>query len=86
METSHSRLSQGQLELTAQQRESSKVERANRKLREELRLLQEHIAEETVPKAQMEAYKKEVDDRVCGMVSVGVNLVAIGYVCPCPTG
>ncbi len=69
LESSHSRLNQGHTELTSQQRECSKLERANRKLREELHRLQEHLTQDTVSRASMDAYKKEVDDRVCMSVA-----------------
>lgn len=53
-----------QIEMTSCRKEAGKLEHANRKLGEELRLLREHIAEETVPRKQMEAYKKEVEEKV----------------------
>lgn len=64
LELSHSRLGQEQVEIASQRKQCSKVEQSNRKLREELRVLQEHVAEDVVPRTQMEAYKKEVDDKV----------------------
>lgn len=62
--------------MAAQQRESSKVERENRRLREELRVLQEQMADETVPKAQMKAYKKEIEEKV----GTSANLQGIAYI------
>lgn len=64
LELSQSRRSQEQLEVSTAQRECSKLERANRKLKEEMRALQDQMADEMVPRAQMEAYKKEVDIKV----------------------
>ena len=59
--------------MAAQQRERSKLERQNRKLRDELQTLQEQLSEHTVPKAQVEAFKKEVEEKVGGLVRVCVR-------------
>lgn len=64
LELSQSQLNQEQMEMAAQQRECSKVERENKKLREELQLLQEQVSQHSIPKAQVEAYKKEIEDKV----------------------
>ena len=40
------------------------MEKMNKKLREELSSLNEHIATNTVSKADMELYKKAVDEKV----------------------
>ena len=48
------------------QREYGKLERANAKLREEMRSLQEQVTEDMVPKTQLLTYKKEVDIKVGG--------------------
>lgn len=50
--------------MSGTQRERGHLERANRKLKEELQALQDQVSGEMVPLSQLEAYKKEVDLKV----------------------
>lgn len=78
LDISSSQLNQEQMEMAAQQRERGKLDRENRKLREEFQTLQEQMSERTIPRAQMEVYKKEIEDKV-GLMHV----VCIFHACTC---
>lgn len=54
-------------------RECRKLDRANKRLREEVRELRQHMAENTLPRAEVEEYKKEVDEKV--LVTMVANVV-----------
>ena len=73
LELSRSQLNQEQGEVVSRERNCRKLEHANKRLKEEVKTLQEHIAHETISRMQMEAYKKEVDEKV-GIILLPTHL------------
>ena len=69
LDASNTRVSLAVANSQSKQKEVLKLEKVNRKLKEEVRALHEHIAVSTVSKTDMDAYKKAVEDKVRTIVA-----------------
>ena len=66
LEEARTQLTLGQSDSQSKRKEVLKLERTNRKLREELAALQEHVATYLVSRSELEAYKKAIEEKVNG--------------------
>ena len=65
LEEANTRITLGNSQSQSRRKEVVKLERTNKKIREELSSLQEHVATFMVSKVDMDAYKKAVEEKVC---------------------
>ena len=64
LEEARTQLTLGQSDSQSKRKEVLKLERTNRKLREELAALQEHVATHMVSRSELEAHKKNTEEKV----------------------
>ena len=77
LEELRTQLTLGKSESQSKRKELLKSESKNHRLKEELRALQNHVTSQMVSKAELEKYKKVVEEKVC----VGVCVCVWGCVC-----
>lgn len=61
---SKSHMDHEHMEMANRERTCIKLEHANKKLKAELKALQQHVTENTMPISELEAYKKKLDEKV----------------------
>lgn len=82
LDASNARVSMAVSDCQNKQKEVIKLDKANRKLKEEVRALQEHIAVNMVSKSDMETYKKAIDDKVRKPTAQACMHIHVQYMIP----